>query len=63
MNTFQNGERVIIIDGPFVGIEGHISKEIVTLSLSEANDLIQVTVNILERNIPVVLECWQITRK
>jgi len=59
VNNFQNGERIIIIDGPFVDMEA-IIKEIHPNTMPETTDLIEVIVKVFARDIPVVLESWQV---
>ena len=62
MNTFQNGERVIIIDGPFVGMEAQVKRELDSQSTVDDIKLMEVIIRVFGRDIPVVLESWQIAR-
>lgn len=54
--TFETGDRVKVMKGPFAGMEGEI-KEILS-----AKDKVRVELTIFGRSVPVELEFWDVER-
>ncbi|MBT9131759.1 transcription termination/antitermination factor NusG [candidate division NPL-UPA2 bacterium Unc8] len=53
-SVFEKGERVKIIEGPFVSLEGIVGE------LNPEKGKLQVMISIFGRETPVELECWQV---
>jgi len=53
-NVFEKGERIKIIEGPFVNLEGVVSE------LNPERGKLQVMISIFGRETPVELEYWQV---